>query len=182
MYTYFNLLSTDHELINYFYEFLSEKSHKSNSAIHKITLDLKKFVEKIDNTLISSDSISDYIFWLKDKYNPSTYKVKLSSLRQFCSWLDLKDNPFYYANDFEVIEDEDKDNGEDQRTCICIDTSIFLATPSAFSYALITPSHHHVIVTSSNVMIMSSPVFKKNRSKRQMGIDNPRPFSLPPIL
>lgn len=100
----------NHELINYFYEFLSEKSHKSNSAIHKITLDLKKFVEKIDNTLISSDSISDYIFWLKDKYNPSTYKVKLSSLRQFCSWLDLKDNPFYYANDFEVIEDEDKDN------------------------------------------------------------------------
>ena len=98
------------ELVKYFYEFLSEKSHKSESAINKIILDLNKFTEKLENTSVNSDSIRDYIFWLKDEYNPSTYKVKLSSLRQFCSWLDLKDNPFNFASEFEVEEDEEKEN------------------------------------------------------------------------
>lgn len=98
------------ELVKYFYDFLSEKSHKTDSAINKIILDLKKFIERIEDTLISPDSIREYIFLLKDEYNPSTYKVKLSSLRQFCNWLDLKDNPFYYANEFEIIEDEEKEN------------------------------------------------------------------------
>ena len=85
---------TNQELINYFQDFLLTKSNKTHATISKIISDINGIVPFLENQSINSNTILDYITHLKEIYLNSTYKAKLSSLRQFCSWLDLEDNPF----------------------------------------------------------------------------------------
>ncbi|MCH2226142.1 MAG: hypothetical protein MK033_00060 [Candidatus Caenarcaniphilales bacterium] len=125
-------LELNQELKVFFIDFLKDKSHKSESAIKKISNDLDKFISSLDGKEINADSISDYVFRIKDEYNHSSFKVKLSSVRQFTSWLDLKGNPFKYLNQFELEENEQEINYYSQA-----ELEEFLKTASYFEKLLI---------------------------------------------
>ena len=87
---------TNLELLEFFLDFLKIKSRKSLDAISSISRDLEKFIEylSINKLELNAESIRVYLAYLQETYNLSTYKVKLSSLRQFTKWLNLEDNPF----------------------------------------------------------------------------------------
>lgn len=87
---------TNLELLEFFLDFLKTKSRKSLDAISSIRRDLEKFIEylSINKLELNTESIRVYLAYLQEAYNLSTYKVKLSSLRQFIKWLNLEDNPF----------------------------------------------------------------------------------------
>jgi site-specific recombinase XerD len=87
---------TNLELLEFFLDFLKTKSRKSLDAISSISRDLEKFIEylSINKLELNADSIRVYLVYLQETYNLSTYKVKLSSLRQFTKWLNLENDPF----------------------------------------------------------------------------------------
>lgn len=87
---------TNLELLEFFLDFLKTKSRKSLDVISSISRDLEKFIEylSINKLELDAESIRGYLAYLQENYNLSTYKVKLSSLRQFTKWLNLEDNPF----------------------------------------------------------------------------------------
>lgn len=87
---------TNLELLEFFLDFLKTKSRKSLDVISSISRDLEKFIEylSINKLELNAESIRGYLAYLQENYNLSTYKVKLSSLRQFTKWLNLEDNPF----------------------------------------------------------------------------------------
>ncbi|MFM7457502.1 MAG: site-specific integrase [bacterium] len=87
---------TNLELLEFFLDFLKTKSRKSLDAISSISRDIEKFIEylSINKLELNTESIRAYLAYLQETYNLSTYKVKLSSLRQFTKWLNLEDNPF----------------------------------------------------------------------------------------
>jgi len=87
---------TNLELLEFFLDFLKTKSRKSLDVISSISRDLEKFIEylSINKLELNTESIRAYLAYLQENYNLSTYKVKLSSLRQFTKWLNLEDNPF----------------------------------------------------------------------------------------
>jgi len=87
---------TNLELLEFFLDFLKTKSRKSSDTIFSISRDLEKFIEylSINKLELNTESIRTYLAYLQKTYNLSTYKVKLSSLRQFTKWLNLEDNPF----------------------------------------------------------------------------------------
>ncbi len=83
------------ELIGYFIKHLNDLGLKSYSTIKNLERDLKKFLDFAEEAEISSDLIKDYIEHIEDKYLESSFLSKLSSIRQFVEWLNLKDNPFW---------------------------------------------------------------------------------------
>ena len=87
---------TNLELLEFFLDFLKTKSRKSLDVISSISRDLEKFIEylSINKLELDAESIRGYLAYLQENYNLSTYKVKLSSLRQFTKWLNLENDPF----------------------------------------------------------------------------------------
>jgi len=81
----------NYELLEFFLDFLKEKTRKSSASINTIKRDLENFLEYLDteNLDLDRDSINLYLSFLEKEYTLSTYKLKLSSLRQFARWLDL---------------------------------------------------------------------------------------------
>ena len=85
--------SPNYELLEFFLDFLRDKTRKSSASINSIKRDLESFLEYLDKEKLDldRDSIKIYADFLEKNYTNSTYKLKLSSMRQFAKWLDLGD-------------------------------------------------------------------------------------------
>jgi len=96
------------ELVSFFLDFLKTKSRKSAPLVASIERDLKKFLVYLEteNLDIDSDSIRIYVDYLREQYNESTLKTKISNLRQFIKWLDLKDLSIDELNHFSTVQTE----------------------------------------------------------------------------
>lgn len=96
------------ELVGFFLDFLKAKSRKSASLVASIERDLKRLLAYLEaeNLDIDSDSIRAYVDYLREQYNESTLKTKISNLRQFIKWLDLKDLSLEELNHFSTVQIE----------------------------------------------------------------------------
>lgn len=92
------------ELLSYFIEFLKTKTHKSDKSILIISKDIQKFIDFANDAAVDAELFKEYLYELENKYTQASFLSKVSSLRQFSNWLNLKDDPFL---DFQVTNSED---------------------------------------------------------------------------
>lgn len=85
------------ELVDYFIQEQNKLGQKSYQTLRNLERDLVRFVEFLDGAEISADSVKSYINKIEDNYMESSFLSKLSSLRQFVNWLNLKENPFWHT-------------------------------------------------------------------------------------
>jgi site-specific recombinase XerD len=105
------------ELLDYFIDFLSSSSKKSQGTIENIKRDIKNFLDFLAETSSEIDeaSIKAYLGILQDKYTEASFISKSSSLRQFVNWLNLDQNPFWKIrlaismDDYQYYEKKDLD-------------------------------------------------------------------------
>lgn len=86
------------ELVSYFINYLEANSDKAKGTIANLARDLGAFVQYLKehgDADIQAKYIMAYINHLEDKYMESSFLSKLSSIRQFISWLNLEENPFW---------------------------------------------------------------------------------------
>lgn len=96
------------ELLGYFIEHLNSLGIKNHQTVKNIERDLKRFVEFLDDREIDADLIKAYIEDIERNYMESSFMSKLSSIRQFVEWLNLKENPFWSANKINIKSDYDQ--------------------------------------------------------------------------
>ena len=106
-------MSLNKELSQYFIEHLRKQGIKKEPTIQNIERDLARFIENLGEAEINSETIKSYIELLEKQYRESSYLSKLSSIRQFVKWLNLKDNPFWQHEtqihgDYKVFYDIDE--------------------------------------------------------------------------
>jgi len=92
-----DLKQINFELLDYFIDFLSSSSKKSQGTIENIKRDIKNFLDYLAESRLEIDeaSIKTYLGILQDKYTEASFISKSSSLRQFVNWLNLDQNPFW---------------------------------------------------------------------------------------
>jgi site-specific recombinase XerD len=83
------------ELLDYYYQSKKIRLTKSADFVKKSRVELKKFLTYIYPAEIKTETIKDYIQYLADNYKFNTFKVKITYLKQFIAWLDLKYNPLW---------------------------------------------------------------------------------------
>jgi len=106
-------MNLNKELIVYFVEHLRKQGIKKEATIQNIERDLLRFIERLAEGEINSESVKSYIEDLEKEYRESSYLSKLSSIRQFVKWLNLKENPFWQhktriQGDYKVFYDMDE--------------------------------------------------------------------------
>jgi site-specific recombinase XerD len=92
-----DLKQINFELLDYFIDFLSSSSKKSQGTIENIKRDIKNYLDYLAESRLEIDeaSIKTYLGILQDKYTEASFISKSSSLRQFVNWLNLDQNPFW---------------------------------------------------------------------------------------
>lgn len=88
-------MSLNQELLEYFMESQVKLAKKSPGTLENLRRDLQKFVDFVAEAQIDSSLIKEFIEIIEKQYKESSFLCKLSSLRQFIAWLNLKDNPFW---------------------------------------------------------------------------------------
>lgn len=86
------------ELVDYYIERLKNIGKTKEITLQAISKDLCLFVEFWDassHVHIDSDLIKAFIKSLEAKYSGASILTKVSNLRKFINWLNLKENPFW---------------------------------------------------------------------------------------
>lgn len=86
------------ELVDYYIHHLKDIGKSKEATLQNIRRDLEIFIEfweTVNHVHIDSDLVKAFVKSLEDKYSGASILAKVSSLRRFINWLNLKENPFW---------------------------------------------------------------------------------------
>lgn len=84
------------ETVEYFEKYLLEDLKKNKLTVNNIIRTVREFLAYLEaNTIkLNSRSIKKYLGFIQDSLRESSFVTKVSAIRQFTNWLNLKNNPF----------------------------------------------------------------------------------------
>ena len=84
------------ETLEYFENYLLEDLKKNKLTVNNIIRTVKEFILYLeDNALrIDAKSIKKYLSFIQDTVRESSFVTKVSAIRQFTNWLNIRNNPF----------------------------------------------------------------------------------------
>lgn len=84
------------ETLGYFETYLLDNLKKNKLTVNNIIRTVKEFVVYLEeNSLkIEAKTIKRYLSFIQDSLRESSFITKVSAIRQFTNWLNIKNNPF----------------------------------------------------------------------------------------
>lgn len=84
------------ETLEYFQTYLLEDLKKNRLTVNNIIRTVKEFVIYLEehHLKIDSKSIKKYLNFIQDSLRESSFVTKVSAIRQFTNWLNIRNNPF----------------------------------------------------------------------------------------
>lgn len=84
------------ETIEYFESYLLEDLKKNKLTVNNIIRTVREFVVYLEEHSLKLDTkaIKKYLSYIQDSLRESSFVTKVSAIRQFTNWLNIKNNPF----------------------------------------------------------------------------------------
>lgn len=84
------------ETLEYFEKYLIDDLKKNKLTVNNIIRSSKEFISYLEQNSLNLDnkSIKKYLSFIQDSIRETSFITKVSAIRQFANWLNIKNNPF----------------------------------------------------------------------------------------